>query len=62
MTKTEDAGGAAEIEQPKVGKHDALVDEWFAEHFPNSPVSRDTAAYNHAQQAKDILKKRLSSI
>lgn len=60
MAKTETAEDV--IEAPKAGKHDELVDQWFAEHFPNSPVARDTDAYNHAQKARDDLKKRLSDI
>jgi hypothetical protein len=37
-----------------------LVERWWQDWFPNSPVSRDTAAWNHAYQAKEDLKKRLS--
>lgn len=51
-----------EPETPKAGKHDELVDKWFSDHFPNSPVARDTEAYNHAQKARDELKKRLNEI
>lgn len=49
-------------DSPKAGKHDELVDKWFSDHFPNSPVARDTEAYNHAQRARDELKKRLNEI
>jgi hypothetical protein len=38
---------------------DAVVEAWFKEFFPNSPVSRDTEAWNLLLRAKDILKQRL---
>ena len=37
-----------------------LVERWWQDWFPSSPVSRDTAAWNHAYQAKEDLKKRLA--
>jgi outer membrane biosynthesis protein TonB len=37
-----------------------LVERWWQDWFPSSPVSRDTAAWNHAYQAKEDLKKRLT--
>ena len=40
-------------------RFDALIERWFQDHFPNSPVARDTAAWNHAMAAKDDLKRRL---
>ncbi|MGD0826978.1 MAG: hypothetical protein ABSA09_02695 [Desulfobaccales bacterium] len=36
-----------------------LVERWWQDWFPNSPVSRDSAAWNHAYQAKENLKDRL---
>lgn len=38
---------------------DVLVEAWFKEFFPNSPVSRDTEAWNLLLRAKDVLKQRL---
>jgi hypothetical protein len=38
---------------------DGLVEAWFKEFFPNSPVSRDTDAWNLLLRAKDVLKQRL---
>ena len=38
---------------------DAVVEAWFKEFFPNSPVSRDTEAWNLLLRAKDVLKQRL---
>jgi len=39
-----------------------LVERWWQDWFPSSPVSRDTAAWNHAYQAKEDLKKRLAAL
>ena len=38
---------------------DLLVERWFQDHFPNSPVSRDTDAWNTVYKAKENLKSRL---
>jgi hypothetical protein len=38
---------------------DQVVDVWFNEFIPNSPVSRNTEAWNLLLRAKDILKQRL---
>ena len=40
--------------------HDALVERWWADHFPGSPVAASTAAWNHAFAAKEELKRRLA--
>lgn len=42
-------------------KIDKTVDAWFNEKICNSPVSRDTEAYNHIAAAKEDLKKRLQT-
>lgn len=41
---------------------DLLVERWWQENFPNSPVSRDTGAWNHAFKAKEDLKRRLKDV
>ena len=41
--------------------HDALVERWWADHFPGSPVAAFTAAWNHAFAAKEELKRRLAN-
>ena len=46
---------------PQTTPHDALVERWWADHFPGSPVAALTAAWNHAYAAKEDLKRRLSS-
>jgi hypothetical protein len=40
---------------------DALVERWWADHFPGSPVAASTAAWNHAFAAKEELKRRLAN-
>lgn len=42
-------------------RHGALVERWWNDHFPGSPVAQLTAAWNHAFAAKEELKRRLSS-
>ena len=42
------------------GSIDALIERWWAEHFPGSPVSQVTQAWNHAFAAKEELKRRLA--
>ena len=39
---------------------DALIDAWFVERFHGAPAMRDTDAFNHAQVAKEDLKRRLA--
>jgi len=41
--------------------HDALVERWWDDHFPGSPVAGVTAAWNHAFAAKEELKRRLAA-
>jgi hypothetical protein len=38
----------------------ALIDAWFATHFSNSIVSRDTETFNLVHAAKEDLKRRVS--
>ena len=38
----------------------ALIDAWFVERFHGAPAMRDTEAFNHAQAAKEDLKRRLA--
>jgi hypothetical protein len=40
-------------------RFDALIEGWWADHFPGSAVARDTAAWNVAYAAKEALKRRL---
>ena len=41
---------------------EALIERWWADHFPGSPVAAVTAAWNHAFAAKEDLKRRLNSL
>ena len=40
---------------------DMLIELWWADHFPGSPVAQLTAAWNQAVAAKEDLKRRLAS-
>jgi hypothetical protein len=40
---------------------EVLIERWWAEHFPGSPVSQVTQTWNHAFAAKEDLKRRLAS-
>ena len=40
---------------------EALVERWWADHFPGSPVAQVTPAWNHAFAAKEDLKRRLQN-
>jgi hypothetical protein len=36
-----------------------LIEHWWHDHFPGSPVAQVTTAWNHAFAAKEELKRRL---
>jgi hypothetical protein len=36
-----------------------MIERWWADHFPGSPVAQVTRAWNHAFAAKEELKRRL---
>jgi hypothetical protein len=40
---------------------ETLIERWWADHFPGSPVAQVTQAWNHAFAAKEDLKRRLQS-
>ena len=40
---------------------DMLIELWWADHFPGSPVAQLTSAWNRAVAAKEDLKRRLAS-
>jgi hypothetical protein len=42
--------------------HETLIERWWADHFPGSPVAAVTAAWNHAFAAKEELKRRLANL
>jgi hypothetical protein len=39
-----------------------IVERWWENHFPGSPVAQVTAAWNHAYAAKEDLKRRLLNL
>jgi len=41
---------------------EALIERWWAEHFPGSPVAQVTQAWNHALAAKEALKRVLQNV
>ena len=38
-----------------------IVDDWFFEFMPNSPLATNAAAYAHVAKAKEELKARLAA-
>jgi hypothetical protein len=50
--------GDAAIPQPV----EEIVERWWEDHFPGSPVAQVTAAWNHAFAAKEQLKRRLVNL
>jgi hypothetical protein len=40
---------------------EAIIDAWWEDHFPGSPVAQVTQAWNHAFAAKEELKRLLSN-
>jgi hypothetical protein len=40
---------------------ETLIERWWADHFPGSPVAQVTQAWNHAFAAKEELKRLLKS-
>ncbi len=59
MEETAAAGAAA---APPPAVLDELVERWWDDHFPGSPVAQVTQAWNHALAAKNELKRRLISL
>ena len=39
-----------------------IVERWWTDHFPGSPVAQVTQAWNHAFAAKQELKRRLADL
>ena len=44
------------------GRFQDLIERWWNDHFPGSPVAAATAAWNHAFAAKEELKRRLARL
>ena len=56
------AAAPATMPEPLLADHDALVERWWNDYFPGSPVAAQTAAWNHAFAAKEELKRRLACL
>jgi hypothetical protein len=54
--------GAAEAPSNPVPAIEQLIERWWEEHFPGSPVAQVTQAWNHALAAKEELKRRLITL
>jgi hypothetical protein len=56
---------ASGVERPSSGvpsepqSIEDIVERWWENHFPGSPVAQVTQAWNHAFAAKEELKRRL---
>jgi hypothetical protein len=50
----------ASIAKPERDDIEALIERWWAGHFPGSPVAQVTQAWNHALAAKEELKRLLA--
>lgn len=57
MTDQDTAGAGAPEESASIADR---IEQWFARHFHNSIVSRDTELFNHVHAAKDDLVRLLS--
>jgi hypothetical protein len=44
------------------GSVEDIVERWWEDHFPGSPVAQVTSAWNHAFAAKEELKRRLVNL
>ena len=58
-----DPGGAAAHPDDSIPQQvDDIVERWWEDHFPGSPVAQVTPAWNHAFAAKQELKQRLVNL
>ena len=46
---------------PLAGKHDELIERWFAASFHGHPAMTVTAAFNHVRKSTDELKRLLAA-
>ena len=60
-TASLEAATPALAPEPSAADPGALVERWWNDHFPGSPVAQSTAAWNHAFAAKEELKRRLAN-
>jgi hypothetical protein len=43
------------------GQIESLIEGWWSDHFPGSPIAQVTQAWNQAVAAKEELKRRLAA-
>jgi succinylarginine dihydrolase len=55
----EDVASTPIASESQVTSIDQLIERWWHDHFPGSPVARDTHAWNVAYTAKETLKQLL---
>ena len=60
-TDTATTGTAAATPDAPASNTDAIVDGWFADHFPGSIVAQTTEVWNHVHAAVAELKRRLAA-
>ena len=53
---------AADIAEALPVPVEDIVERWWEDHFPGSPVAQVTAVWNHAFAAKEELKRRLKGV
>jgi hypothetical protein len=56
---TDDTGTSA---APAADTIETLIERWWEDHFPGSPVAQVTQAWNHAFAAKEELKRLLQNV
>ena len=63
-TAVTDASTAATPPEPRnpLAEVEGVIERWWDEHFPGSPVAQVTQAWNHALAAKEELKRRLKNL
>jgi hypothetical protein len=61
-TASPEAAQPAPVPDSLPHPHDALIERWWDDHFPGSPVASLTGAWNHAFAAKEELKRRLAAL
>jgi hypothetical protein len=55
------AARPAPVPDAPSAQHESLIERWWNDHFPGSPVAAVTAAWNHAFAAKEELKRRFAN-
>jgi hypothetical protein len=58
----EDSTNTTDMPQSPPSALADVIERWWQDHFPGSPVAQVTAAWNHAFAAKEELKRRLVNL